>query len=703
MLKPPVARRIPRLEIVNGDRRQDDYAWLRDKDDPAVRAHLEAENAYTDTVMTPTAAFQDALYREMLARIKEDDQSVPYRKGGHVYYSRTETGKQYPILCRRRAGGGVVEAPEEVTLDLNRLAEGHAFLALGAYAASDDGRSLAYSLDVTGFREYALHVKDLETGTQLPDRIDKVSSAAWSADSSVLFYVTEDEAKRAYRLWRHRLGAPHDDLLYEETDELFRLHVTRSRSGEFLFASSRSFTTSEVRYLRADAPTLPWRVLRAREHDHEYDVDHGGDVFFVRTNAGGRRNFRLVTVPVADPRPEQWTELLAHREEVMLEDVDVFAGHYVVTEREDGLLRLRVTERRTGEVHDIEFPEPTYDLSPEPNLVYATSVYRFRYQSFVTPSSVFDYEMDERRLTLLKQTEVRGYDRTRYRSERLHATAADGTRIPISLVSRADTARDGSGALLLAGYGAYGLSYPVTFSSSRLSLLDRGVSFAIAHVRGGGELGKRWHDAGRMLAKRNTFTDFIAAADFLIAQGVTARDRLVIEGGSAGGLLIGAVLNERAEVCAAAILRVPFVDVINTMLDESLPLTVGEFEEWGNPKIEEQYEYMKTYCPYTNVAARGYPAMLVRTSLNDSQVMYWEPAKYVAKLRATVPPDPARPLLFKINLDAGHGGASGRYDALREAAFDFAYILSRLGRMEGAPVSAPVDGARLLSERPAPA
>jgi oligopeptidase B len=650
--------------------------------------------------MTPTVAFQEFLYREMLARIKEDDQSVPYRKGEHVYYSRTETGKQYPILCRRRAGEAAGDAPEEVTLDLNRLAEGHAFLSLGAYAASDDGRFLAYSLDVTGFREYTLYVKDLETGTLQPDRIEKVSSVAWSADSSLLFYVTEDEAKRAYRLWRHRLGAAADDLLYEETDELFRLHVSRSRSGDFLFASSRSFTTSETRYLRADTPGEAWTLLRAREHDHEYDVDHGGDVFFVRTNAGGRRHFRLVTVPVADPRPERWTELLAHREEVMLEDVDVFAGHYVVTEREDGLLRLRVTERATGEVHHIEFPEPTYDLSPEPNLVYHTPVFRFRYQSFVTPSSVFDYDMAERRLTLLKQTEVRGYDRTRYRSERLHAMASDGTRIPISLVSRADTPRDGSGPLLLAGYGAYGLAYPVTFSSSRLSLLDRGVSFAIAHVRGGGELGKRWHDAGRMLAKRNTFTDFIAAADFLVTRGFTGRDRLVIEGGSAGGLLIGAVLNERADLCAAAILRVPFVDVINTMLDESLPLTVGEFEEWGNPKIEEQYDYMKAYCPYTNVAPRGYPAMLVRTSLNDSQVMYWEPAKYVAKLRATAPQDGDRPLLFKINLDAGHGGASGRYDALREAAFDFAYILARLGRADGVPVPAPVDRTRAMSERP---
>jgi oligopeptidase B len=697
MLKPPVARRIPHVENVNGDRRQDDYRWLRDKDDPAVRAYLEAENAYTDAVLKRTEAFQERLYGEMLARIKEDDQSVPYRKDEHLYYSRTETGKQYPILCRKT---GTLAAPEEVTLDLNQLAEGHPFLSLGVYAASDDGRRLAYSTDVTGFREYTLYVKDLATGELLPDRVEKVASAAWSADPSVLFYVTEDHAKRAYRLWRHRLGAVSDDLLYEETDELFRVHVARSRSERMVFVSSRSFTTTEVRWLPADRPHDAWTLVLPREHEHEYDVDHGGDVFFIRTNAGGRRNFRLVTAPVDDPRPERWTEILAHRDEVMLEDIDVFAGHYVVTEREDGLLKLHVTDRGTGEAHHVEFPEPAYDLSPEPNLVFDTAVFRFRYQSFVTPSSVFDYDMVARRLTLLKQTEVLGgYDRTRYRSERVHATAEDGARIPISLVCLADTPRDGTSPLLLAGYGAYGIAYPVTFSSARLSLLDRGVAIAIAHVRGGGELGKRWHDAGRMLAKRNTFTDFISAAAFLVARGSTRRDRLVIEGGSAGGLLVGAVLNERPDLCAAAVLRVPFVDVINTMLDESLPLTVGEFEEWGNPKIKEQYEYMKGYCPYTNVTAKPYPAILVRTSLNDSQVMYWEPAKYVAKLRATVPGEGPgvlagdglaqgdHPLLFKINLDAGHGGASGRYDALRELAFDYAFMLTLLGRADVSPAA----------------
>jgi oligopeptidase B len=678
---PPVARRVPRLDIVHGDRRQDDYAWLRQKDDPEVRAYLEAENAYTAAVMKPTEAFQESLYREMLARIKEDDSTVPYRRGGYFYYSRTEKGKQYSIHCRR---AGRLDAPEEITLDLNALAEGHPFLSLGAYQVSDDGRRLAFTLDYTGFREYTLYVKDLGTGALGPERIARVSSVAWAADGRTLFYVTEDAAKRPYRLWRHRLGEERDELLYEERDALFRLGVWRSRSQAYLFAASASFTTTEVRCLPASDPEAGWRVLLPREKDHEYHVDHGGEFFYLRTNRGGR-NFRLVRAPVDDPRPERWTELIPHREGVMLEDVDVFADHCMVHEREDGLQRLRVIGLVDGASHHVEFPEPAYEIDPEPNDEFVTTRYRFRYQSLVTPPSVYDYDMVERRLELLKRTEVLGgYDPARYRAERLHATAPDGARIPVSLVCRADTPRDGSSPLLLAGYGAYGIPYPVTFSSSRLSLLDRGVTFAIAHVRGGGELGKPWHDEGRMLAKRNTFTDFIAVADFLVAAGYTAPDRLIIEGGSAGGLLIGAVLNLRPDLCRAAVLRVPFVDVINTMLDESLPLTVGEFEEWGNPKVREHYEYMKTYCPYTNVAPRPYPAMLVRTSLNDSQVMFWEPAKYVAKLRTVWRSD--RPLLLKIDMDAGHGGPSGRYDYLRELAFDYAFILTQLGRADAVPV-----------------
>jgi oligopeptidase B len=673
---PPVARRVPKTDVIHGDIRQDDYHWLRQRDDAEVTTHLKAENAFTDAVMAGTVPFQDVLYREILGRIKEDDSTVPYRRDGHLYYSRTEKGKQYPIHCRK---AGTPDAPEEVTLDLNQLAEGHAFLALGAYAVSDDGRRLAYSLDYTGARDYMLYVKDLVTGDVLAERIDKVSTVAWAADGETLFYVLEDHAKRPYRLYRHRLGETVDDLVYEEPDELYRLGVWRSRSRRYLFSMSRSFTSAEARYLSADQPTGRWTLIAAREREHEYDVDHGGDLFYIRTNGDGLRNFRLVVAPVADPGRANWREVIPHRDGVMLEDVDVFGHHYVVHEREDGLIRLRVTEIATGAFHHVAFPEPTYDVAPEPNAEFVTPVYRFRYQSLITPPSVFDYDTIGRTLTLLKQTEVLGgYDPTQYRSERLFATAPDGTRVPISLVARADAVRDGTTPMLLVGYGAYGIAYPASFASSRLSLLDRGVAVAIAHIRGGGEMGKRWHDAGRLLNKRNTFTDFIAAAEHLIADGYTAPDRLAIEGGSAGGLLIGAVLNLRPELFHAAELRVPFVDVINTMLDESLPLTVGEFEEWGNPKDPVFYAYMKSYCPYTNLAHRAYPRMLVRTGLHDSQVMYWEPAKYVAKLRTLKTDDNL--LLFKIDMGAGHGGPSGRYDALHETAFDYAWLLTQLDR-----------------------
>ncbi len=673
---PPRARKAPRETVIHGERLVDEYHWLRGKEDPEVHAYLDAENAYTDAVMKPTEAFQERLYAEMLARIKEDDETVPYRRGGHFYYARTEKGKQYPLYCRK---AGSLAAPEEITLDLNALAAGLPFLALGMYSVSDDGHLLAYTTDTTGFREYTLHVKDLRTGVLLPDRIERVASVAWAADSATLFHVTEDDAKRAYRLWKHRLGDRDDALLWEEEDELFRLGVWRSRSRAFILCASRSFTTTEHRYLPVDRVEGAWRTILAREKDHEYEVDHGAGRFYIRTNAGGRRNFRLVTAPDDDPSVERWTELLPHREDVMLEDVDVFASHYVVLEREDGLNRLRVVTLGDGASRHVEFPEPAYDIEAEANFEFDTPGYRFAYQSFITPPTVYEYEVTTGKLVLLKRQEVLGdYDATRYQVERLHTTAPDGTRVPISLVARKDTPRDGSSPLLLAGYGAYGIVASPVFSSNRLSLLDRGVAFAIAHVRGGGDMGKRWHDAGRMLQKRNTFTDFIACAEHLVARGDTTPSRLVIEGGSAGGLLIGAVLNMRPELFHAALLRVPFVDVINTMLDETLPLTVGEFEEWGNPKIREHYEDMRTYCPYTNLGPRDYPRVLVRTALNDSQVMYWEPAKWVARMRDRKLDDNL--LLFKINMAAGHGGASGRYDFLREIAFDHAFTLSVLGR-----------------------
>jgi oligopeptidase B len=672
---PPVARKVPKVDVVHGDRRVDDYHWLRDKADPEVAAYLEAENAYCDAVMRPTEPFQERLYKEMLARIQETDLSVPYRDAGYFYYSRTEEGKQYPILCRQK---GSLDAPEEVTLDLNALAEGHKFLSLGAYVVSDDGSLLAYSTDLTGFREYTLQVKDLRTGELLPERIEKAGSVSWAADGRTLFYTVEDAAKRPYRLYRHVVGAPGPyALVYEEADELFRVFAGRSHSREFMFLVAASHSTTEVRYLPSGQPEGVWKTIAAREHEHEYDVEHHADRFFIRTNDQGR-NFRLVWAPVEDPRRGNWREVVPHRADVMLEGLEAFRDHYVLLEREQGLPRMSVTNLRNNATHHIAFPEPAYSAFPGPNAEFDTQVFRYTYQSLVTPHSVFDYDMETRKSTLLKEQPVLGgYDRGQYHSERLLAAAPDGVKVPISIVYRKGLKRDGSHPMLLTGYGSYGFPFPVSFSSNRLSLLERGFVFAIAHVRGGGELGKPWHDDGRMTKKRNTFTDFIAVAEHLVGEGFSSPERLVVEGGSAGGLLMGAIANMRPELFKAIVSKVPFVDVINTMLDASLPLTAGEWEEWGNPHVKEPYEYMKTYCPYTNVEAKAYPVMLVKTSFNDSQVMYWEPAKYVAKLRALKIDDNV--LLLKTNMEAGHGGASGRYDYLREVAFDYAFMLTRLG------------------------
>jgi oligopeptidase B len=671
----PVARRTPRITDIHGERIEDDYFWLRDKENPETAAYLEAENAYCDAFMKPTEGFQDRLYKEMLARIQETDLSVPYKDGAYFYYSRTEEGKQYSILCRKK---GSLENEEQVLLDLNTLAEGHPFLSLGAFAVTDDGELLAYSTDVTGFREYTLVVKNLTTGNLLPLQIAKSGSITWASDNRTLFYTTEDEAKRAYRLWRHDLSEPDTHtLVYEETDEMFRVGVGRTRSRGYLLLASGSHTTSEYRFLSSSQPTGEWNLVAPREQDHEYDVDHHGDRFYIRTNDKGR-NFRLVSAPVTWPARENWTEVVPHRPEVMLEGVDFFQSFYVLLEREDALPRLRIADLVSGHSHSMEFPEPVYSVYPEQNAEYDTRVYRYGYESLVTPRSVFDYDIDARTSTLKKQTPVKGgYEAAAYRSERLHAVATDGTRIPISIVYKLPFEKNGQRPLFLAAYGSYGFPYPVNFSSNRLSLLNRGVVFAIAHIRGGGDMGKAWHDQGRMMAKKNTFTDFIAAAEHLVREGYTRSDRLVIEGGSAGGLLMGAVANMRPDLFKAVISKVPFVDVLNTMLDASLPLTVGEYEEWGNPNEREAYDYIKSYCPYTNLRAQDYPTLLVKTSFNDSQVMYWEPAKYVARLR-TLKTD-RNPLLLKTNMAAGHGGASGRYDFLREVAFDYAFLLGQVG------------------------
>lgn len=675
---PPVAAKQPKVTVVHGERCLDDYFWLREKSDPEVAAYLEAENAYAEALLKPLEGFRETLYREMLSHIKETDLSVPYRKGEYFYYSRTEEGKQYPIRCRKR---GSLDAAEETILDLNELAKGHPFLGLGLFEVSEDGNFLAYSTDFTGFREYTLNVKDLRTGEILPERVEKVSAAAWANDSRTLIYVTDDPAKRPYRLYRHRLGSSDHILIYEETDERFRLDVGRSRSKGFLFLTIASHTTSEVRYLPAGRPEDEWKLVAPREQDHEYYVDHHDQLFYIRSNKDAR-NFRLLAASIGDPRAESWREIVPHRPDVMLEGLELFRDHRVLLERQDGLPRFHVTDLRTGESHDVAFPEPAYTAFPENNPEFDTTAFRYGYQSLVTPNSVFDYDLERRESKLLKQTEVPGYDAKLYRSERLYARAEDGARIPISLVYRGELECDGRRPMLLTGYGAYGFPYPVSFSSNRLALLDRGVVFAMAHVRGGGEMGKAWHDQGRMKNKFNTFTDFIAAAELLMNEKVTSRDRVAIEGGSAGGLLIGGVLNLRPDLFKAAVLKVPFVDVINTMLDASLPLTVPEYEEWGNPNQKEHYDYLKTYCPYTNLEAKDYPSILVRTSLNDSQVMYWEPAKYVAKLR-TLKTD-TNPLLLVTNMAAGHGGASGRYDYLHELAHDYAFILWLLGLADGA-------------------
>ena len=674
--QPPVAKKIPRDVTVHGDKRIDDYFWLREKDTPAVLDYLRAEAAYTDAAFTRrTATLREKLYGELLARVKQTDDQPPFHESGWFWYSRTEAGKQYPILCRKPA----LDQPEQVFLDLNQLAAGKKFLGLGAWRPNDDATLLAFSTDDTGFRQYDLQVKDLRSGEVLPGRIPRVDAFAWAG--STLYYVVEDPvAKRPYRLYRHLTGqAGPDALLFEEPDEKFNLELVRSRDRQFVFVGSASHTASEWRFFRSADPAARMTVIEPRSPEHQYDVEHRDGLFYIRTNSGGR-NFRLVTAPVATPGRASWREIVPHREDVMLSDIDVFKDDIVLYERERGLPQLRVLDLVKSTSHRIDFPEPAYDLEPAPNRDFDTRTFRFRYTSLMTPDSIFDYDLSARTRVLVKQQPVLGgYDPARYAVERIEATAADGAHVPISLVYRKPLV-PGS-PLYLNAYGSYGLSSPVAFNSDRFSLIDRGAIFAIAHIRGGGELGKKWHDQGRMMNKKNTFTDFIAAAEQLIKGGYTVKEKLAIQGGSAGGLLMGAVLNLRPDLFHAAIVGVPFVDVINTMLDESLPLTVGEFEEWGNPKVEAEYRYMRSYSPYDNLEAKAYPAMLVKSSYNDSQVMYWEPAKYVAKLRALK--TDSNPLYFKINLDpAGHGGASGRYDRLRDTAFDYAFLFEELGLRE---------------------
>lgn len=673
---PPIAKKDPHVTEVNGHKLVDNYYWLRDKPNPEVRAYLEAENAYTESVMKPTEPLQKKLYDEMLSRIKETDVDVPYLQDGYWYYSRTEAGKQYAIRCRKK---GSLDAPEQIVVDVNKLAAGQKFMSLAEFEPSDDGNLLAYSTDNTGFRQYDLHVRDLRTGQDLPDHVAKTGSIAWANDNKTLFYTVEDAAKRQYRVYRHTVGttAP-DDLVYEEKDERFDVYVYKSRSKGYIFLTSASHTTSEARYLPADQPNGEWKLIEPRRKNIKYHPDHNGQFFYLVVNDTGI-NYRLVKTPVAEPGKEHWQEVVPERAETMLKSADFFKDYFVLHVREKGLPLLRVVELATGKSRDIEFPEPAYNTTSYMNAEYDTAKFRYVYQSFITPPSIYEYDMKTGDSVLLKQKEVPGgYDRNKYKVEQLYATATDGTKVPVSVVYLKNLKLDGKEPLYLYAYGSYGISIDINFNSNFFSLVDRGVVVAIAHIRGGGELGEAWRDAGRMMHKKNTFTDFIACAEYLTRNGYGSKDRLVIEGRSAGGLLMGAVLNLRPDLFHAAIVGVPFVDVINTMLDESLPLTVGEFEEWGNPKEKAAFDYMYSYSPYDNIQNKPYPNMLVKTSFNDSQVMYWEPAKYVAKMRATRKDDHL--VILKTNLNpAGHGGASGRYDRIKEAAFDYAFILTQMG------------------------
>ena len=687
---PPIAIARRTETTIHGHTLIDDYAWLRERDNPEVITYLEAENSYTAAVLEPTAELQKTLYAEMVSHIKETDVSVPFREGQYWYYSRTEEGAQYPIFCRKPGSALAPEdapdagAPEQVILDINELAKGESFMAVGGSTVSDDGNLLAYSIDNKGFRQYTLQIKDLRTGELLPERVERVGSIVWAADNRTLFYTVEDEEqKRQFQFYRHRLGALHseDVLVYEETDERFNVGAGRTRDGQYLILQSSSHTTSEEQFLPASDPEGEWRLINPRQDNIEYYVEHRGGLFYIRTNDTGR-NFRLVVAPVEAPEQQNWTEFLPHRPDVMLEEVDVFASFFVTSQRRLGLQHLSVFSFldgvETSAPREIPFPEPVYSAHPHINRVFDTRKFRYGYQSLVTPSSVYEYDVLTGESTLLKQLEVPGgFDRTLYDSERLFAQAPDNTEIPVSLVYRKDLRNAEKNPLFIYGYGSYGYPLPVGFNSNRLSLLDRGFVLAYAHVRGGGDLGKPWHDAGRLMHKRNSFSDFVAVTEHLLAQGYGDPKRVAIEGGSAGGLLMGAVANLRPDLFQAIVSHVPFVDVMNTMLDSSLPLTVPEYEEWGDPNQPHPFKYMLSYSPYDNLGARAYPAMLVKTSLYDSQVMYWEPAKYIAKLR-TLKTD-TNPLLLHTNMTAGHGGASGRYDYLKEVAMDYAFLILVLG------------------------
>ncbi|MEQ1883807.1 MAG: S9 family peptidase [Bryobacteraceae bacterium] len=688
---PPIAKVVPKPMSVHGDTRVDDYFWLRDRNDPDTIAYLKAENQHTAEKLRHTEPLQKQLYDEMLGRIQQTDAEVPLKREDYYYYARTEEGKQYQIFCRRH---GSEDGPEEILLDGNVMGEGKEYFRVGSFAVSPNHKLLAYSVDFTGDETYTIRVKNLETGELLPDEIPNTYyTLEWANDNATFFYTVLDAALRPYQVWRHHLGAGENILVYHETDERFTVEINRTRSEAFVLICSDSPVTSEVRALDANDANGEFIPILPRVQDIEYEVTHHSDSsgpgtrpagsWFIRTNDGAK-TFRVVTAPVANPSKENWKEVLSAREGVTIESITAFREYMVTEERNKGLVEVRVRHLPTGAEHMIAFPEPAYSLEIGPMAEFDTKILRYRYTSLVTPMSVFDYDMETRAAELKKQQAVLGgYDPSQYQSERVYVTAAsqpkaDGApgapvQVPVSIVYKKGFVRNGQAPLLLYGYGSYGISIDATFAPERLSLLDRGWAFAIAHIRGGSDVGRLWQDDGKMLQKRHTFTDFIACAEYLIANKYTSPKRLAINGRSAGGLLMGAVINLRPDLFGAVVAGVPFVDSLNTALDSTLPLTIGEYEEFGNPADPKFYHYMKSYAPYENVEAKEYPAMLITAGLNDPRVSYWEPAKWTAKLRRMKTDDNI--LLLKTNMGSGHFGASGRYEHLKETALEYAFLL----------------------------
>ena len=671
---PPTVEKIRKELTANGDTRIDNYYWLNERENPKVIAYLTAENKYLDTMLSPVKEFRGKLYEEMKGRIKEKDESVPYFENGYLYYTRFEEGKEYPIHCRKK---GSSSAPEEVMLNVNDMAKGHEFFNVSGLNVSPDNKLLAYGVDTVSRRKYTLYVKNLETGELLKDVIaETTGGSTWANDNKTLFYTRKNPTTlRSERIVKHQLGAEAaaDKEVYFEKDETYNTYVYKTKSKKYLVIGSGSTLSSEYRILDADKPEGAFKVFHPREKDMLYDIDHKGDKFFIVTNWEAK-NFRLMESPLDKTSKENWKEVIPHRSDVLLQGLDLFTDHMVLSERKNGLSQLRIINTTTKQEHYLDFGEPAYVAYSSTNPEMDTKILRYGYASLTTPSSTFDYNMDTKEKELKKQQEViGGYDPKNYVTERLMAKATDGTMVPISLVYKKGFEKNGQKPLLLYGYGSYGNSIEPTFSSNRISLLDRGFCYAIAHIRGGQEMGRYWYEDGKMFKKKNTFTDFIDCAEYLIAQKFTSKEHLYAMGGSAGGLLMGAVVNMRPDLWHGVVAAVPFVDVVTTMLDESIPLTTGEFDEWGNPKNKDSYDYMKSYSPYDNVEKKAYPNMLVTTGLHDSQVQYFEPAKWVAKLREMKTDNNL--LLMETNMEAGHGGASGRFKAIKDVALQYAFLL----------------------------